>query len=89
MNLPDRVFRPKTGWFPTHPVCLLNIHVHNEHLWRTVKKWLSSETGIRGVREMCIRDSTLGFQNSAELNGRIHDRSTIQTKPFLPSIAVS
>src|ERR1700722_7257271 len=32
---------------------------------------------------------TLGFQNSAELNGDIHDRSTTQTKPFFPSIAGS
>src|SRR6185437_3969483 len=32
---------------------------------------------------------TLGFQNSAELNGAIHDRSTIQTKPFFPWAAVS
>src|SRR5215469_8111034 len=32
---------------------------------------------------------TLGLQNSVELNGFIHDRSTIQTKPFFPSMAVS
>src|SRR5277367_3302825 len=32
---------------------------------------------------------TLGFQNSTELNGDVHDRSTTQTKPFFPSMAVS
>src|SRR6266446_943888 len=36
-----------------------------------------------------IGTRTFGFQNSAELNGDIHDRSTTQTKPFFPSLTVS
>ena len=31
----------------------------------------------------------LGFQNSGQSNGDIHDRSTMHTNPFLPFTAVS
>src|SRR5277367_2452835 len=40
-----------------------------------------------GLKQMGPR--IFGFQNCGKSNWDIHDRSTIQTKPFLPATAVS
>ena len=66
-------------------ICSLDIPESTSSVRLKVKGRIERTAG--GLKQIGPR--IFGFQNCAKSNGDIHDRSTRQTKPFLPLAAVS